>query len=157
VWYPHVRKKFSSPIRHSGLSVIKLLLGTVILIIAIQISIFLLYPNILYQISFCLFFISLSMFTIRNSVTLGGAYLHKRREKKDSGYDLTNRPALVAVIVPAYNEEKAIGKTVESLLRLSYANKEIIIVDDGSTDRTLEVARSYAEGDKAKRWKVACS
>jgi len=150
VWYPHVRKKFSSPIRHSGLSVIKLLLGTVILIIAIQISIFLLYPNILYQISFCLFFISLFMFTIRNSVTLWGAYLHKRREKKDSGYDFTNRLALVTVIVPAYNEEKAIGKTVESLLRLSYANKEIIIVDDGSTDRTLEIARSHAEGDLVK-------
>jgi len=47
VWYPHVRKKFSSPIRHSGLSVIKLLLGTTTLVIAIQISLLLLYPNIL--------------------------------------------------------------------------------------------------------------
>ena len=84
LWYPRVRKKFSSPIKHSGLSVLKLLLGTAILIIAIQISMLLLYPNILYQISFYLFFISLFMFTIRNSVTLGGAYLHKRHEKKDS-------------------------------------------------------------------------
>jgi len=87
------------------------------------------------------------MFTIRNSVTLGGAYLHKRREKNDSGFDITENPVLVSVIVPAYNEEKALGKTIESLLRLSYSNKEIIIVDDGSTDRTLEVARSYAQKD----------
>jgi poly-beta-1,6 N-acetyl-D-glucosamine synthase len=90
------------------------------------------------------------MFTIRNSVTLGGAYLHKRREKKDSGSDLIDRTPLVTVIVPAYNEEKAIGKTIESLLRLSYANKELIIVDDGSTDRTLEVARRFTDSDLVK-------
>ncbi len=147
VWYPRVRKKFSSPIKHSGLSVLKLLLATTILMIAIQISFLFLYPNLLYQVSFYLFFISILMFTIRNSVTLGGAYLHKRREKNDSGFDITENPALVSVIVPAYNEEKALGKTIESLLRLSYSNKEIIIVDDGSTDRTLEVARSYAQKD----------
>jgi len=147
LWYPHVRKKFSSPIKHSGLSVVKLLLVTTILIIVVQICLLFLYPNFLYQISFYLFFISLIMFTIRNSVTIGGAYLHKRREQRDSGSDLTDRPPLVTVIVPAYNEEKAIGKTVEALHRLSYANKEIIIVDDGSTDRTLEVARSYTKGD----------
>jgi poly-beta-1,6 N-acetyl-D-glucosamine synthase len=150
LWYPHVRKKFSSPIKHSGLSIVKLLLVTTILIIIVQICLLLLYPDFLYQVSFYLFFISLIMFTIRNSVTIGGAYLHKRREKRDSGSDLADRPPLVTVIVPAYNEEKAIGKTVEALLRLSYANKEIIIVDDGSTDRTLEVARSYAKGDLVK-------
>ena len=147
MWYPRVRKKFSSPIKHSGLSVLKLLLATTILMIAIQISFLFLYPNLLYQVSFYLFFISILMFTIRNSVTLGGAYLHKRREKNDSGFDITENPVLVSVIVPAYNEEKALGKTIESLLRLSYSNKEIIIVDDGSTDRTLEVARSYAQKD----------
>ncbi len=87
------------------------------------------------------------MFTIRNSITLGGAYLHKRHEKKDSSYNHTENPALVTVIVPAYNEEKALGKTIESLLKLSYPNIEIIIIDDGSTDRTLEVARSYAQND----------
>jgi len=150
LWYPFVRKKFSSPIRHSGLSVVKLLLGTAIIIIIVQICLVLFYPNILYQISFYLFFISLVMFVIRNSVTLGGAYLHKRRERKDIDSDLTDKTPLVTVIVPAYNEEKAIGKTVEALLSLSYANKEIIIVDDGSTDRTLEVARSYAKGDIIK-------
>ena len=150
LWYPHVRKKFSSPIRHSGLSVLKLLLGTTILIVIVQICLVLLYPNFLYQISFYLFSVSLIMFTIRNLVTLGGAYLHKRREKKDSDSSFPDRTPLVTVIVPAYNEEKTIGKTIESLLRLSYADKEIIIVDDGSADRTLEVARSYAKGNSLK-------
>jgi poly-beta-1,6 N-acetyl-D-glucosamine synthase len=90
------------------------------------------------------------MFTIRNSVTLGGAYLHKRREKRDSGSGLINRTPLVTVIVPAYNEERAIGKTIEALLRLSYVNKEIIVIDDGSTDRTLEVAKSHVKDDSVK-------
>ncbi len=150
LWYPHVRKKFSSPIKHSGLSVVKLLLVTTIFIIAVQICLLLLYPDFLYQISFYLFFVSLVMFAIRNSVALGGAYFHKRYEKKVSSYDPTSKPELVSVIVPAYNEEKAIGKTIESLLRLSYPNKEIIIVDDGSSDRTLEVAKSHAKGDLMK-------
>jgi biofilm PGA synthesis N-glycosyltransferase PgaC len=147
LWYPRVRKKFSSPIKHSGFSVAKLILGTTILIIVVQICLMFLYADFLYQISFYLFFVSLVMFAIRNLVTFGGAYLHKRREQHDSSSDLTDRTPLVTVIVPAYNEEKAIGKTVDALLELSYVNKEIIIVDDGSTDGTFEVAKRYARSD----------
>ncbi|UCF58510.1 MAG: hypothetical protein JSV15_05420, partial [Candidatus Bathyarchaeota archaeon] len=55
LWYPRVRKKFSSPIKHSGLSVAKLILATTILIIAVQICVMFLYPYLLYQISFYLF------------------------------------------------------------------------------------------------------
>jgi len=147
LWYPRVRKQFSSPIQHSGLSVAKLILGTTIPIIVVQICVMFLYPDFLYQISFYLFFISLVMFAIRNLVTFGGAYLHKRREQHDLSSDLTNGTPLVTVIVPAYNEEKAIGKTVDALLELSYVNKEIIIVDDGSTDGTFEVAKMHATSD----------
>ena len=50
----------------------------------------------------------------------------------------------IAVIVPAYNEELALGNTIEALLQLSYVNTEIIIVNDGSTDHTLDIATSYA-------------
>jgi len=49
----------------------------------------------------------------------------------------------VSVIVPAYNEEKWIGKTIEALLETDYPNLEIIVVDDGSTDRTYEIASQY--------------
>jgi biofilm PGA synthesis N-glycosyltransferase PgaC len=150
IWFPSVRRRFSSPIRHSGLSVMKLLLATAIFIILLQIVILFSVPNLLYQISFYLFFISLIMFTIRNSVTFGGAFLHKRRERHDIHSNGLGQTPLVSVIVPAYNEEDAISKTIESLLKLSYPKKEIILVNDGSTDRTLEVARSFADGNLVK-------
>lgn len=147
LWYSHARRRFSSPTQHTGLSVAGLILATTILIIAIQISVAFLNPDLLYHISFYLFLVSLAMFAVRNIVTLGGAYLHNRRERHDAPITLTDEAPLVSVIVPAYNEEKAIGKTIDALLQLSYPNKEIIIVDDGSTDRTLETAKTHARND----------
>jgi cellulose synthase/poly-beta-1,6-N-acetylglucosamine synthase-like glycosyltransferase/peptidoglycan/xylan/chitin deacetylase (PgdA/CDA1 family)/spore germination protein YaaH len=48
----------------------------------------------------------------------------------------------VAVLVPAYNEEKVIERTVRSVLASTYPNLRIIIIDDGSRDRTLQIART---------------
>ncbi len=50
---------------------------------------------------------------------------------------------LVSIIVPAYNEEKVIANCVESIVSSGYSNFEIILVDDGSTDNTLQVMRHY--------------
>jgi cellulose synthase/poly-beta-1,6-N-acetylglucosamine synthase-like glycosyltransferase len=47
----------------------------------------------------------------------------------------------IAVLIPAYNEEKVIVRTVRSVLNSDYANLHIIVIDDGSSDRTAEVAR----------------
>ncbi|HZU22257.1 MAG TPA: glycosyltransferase, partial [Terriglobales bacterium] len=47
----------------------------------------------------------------------------------------------VAVLVPAYNEEKVIARTVQAVLNSSYKNLRVIVIDDGSRDRTLAVAR----------------
>jgi cellulose synthase/poly-beta-1,6-N-acetylglucosamine synthase-like glycosyltransferase len=55
----------------------------------------------------------------------------------------------VNILVPAYNEESCIADTLESLVEACYPNKEIIVVDDGSTDRTVKIAMQYAsEGVK---------
>ncbi|MBR9676822.1 glycosyltransferase family 2 protein [Candidatus Woesearchaeota archaeon] len=53
----------------------------------------------------------------------------------------------VTIIVPAYNEEKRIERTIESLLELDYPkNKiELMVVDDGSTDNTLKVLEQYGK------------
>jgi len=56
----------------------------------------------------------------------------------------TECPSLVSVIVPAYNEERTIGKCLESILDQDYEGEmEIIVVNDGSTDRTAEIVSKY--------------
>jgi succinoglycan biosynthesis protein ExoO len=50
---------------------------------------------------------------------------------------------LVSVILPAYNAEKYIGEAIESVLRQTYPYFEIIVVDDGSQDKTSEVVKSF--------------
>ena len=52
---------------------------------------------------------------------------------------------LVSVVVPAYNVEKFLPKCIDSLLGQTHNNLDIIIVDDGSTDKTGEIADEYAE------------
>ena len=55
-------------------------------------------------------------------------------------FDAAFRPP-VSVIMAAYNEEKVIARTVESILRNGYEDLDLVIVDDGSQDATLEILR----------------
>jgi len=50
---------------------------------------------------------------------------------------------LVSVIVPSYNNEVFVARCLDSLLKQTYSNIEIIIVDDCSTDHSVEIVRSY--------------
>ncbi|RPI57435.1 MAG: glycosyltransferase family 2 protein [Acidobacteria bacterium] len=54
---------------------------------------------------------------------------------------------LVSVIVPAYNAEAFIQATLESVVRQTYRNLEVIVVDDGSTDGTAGIVRSFTARD----------
>jgi len=51
---------------------------------------------------------------------------------------------LVSILIPAYNAEETIASTIESAIAQTWQRKEIIVVDDGSRDRTAEVARRFA-------------
>lgn len=54
---------------------------------------------------------------------------------------------LFSIVVPCYNVEEYIGKCIESILMQTYRDFELILVDDGSTDKTSEIIKYYAEKD----------
>ena len=54
---------------------------------------------------------------------------------------------VVSVITPAYNAERYIEHTLESALRQTFREFELLVVDDGSTDGTAAIAQRYAEKD----------
>ena len=57
--------------------------------------------------------------------------------------DLMNFPR-VSVLIPCYNAEKYVGETLESVFRQTWPELEVIVVDDGSTDGSADVVRSFA-------------
>jgi glycosyltransferase involved in cell wall biosynthesis len=52
---------------------------------------------------------------------------------------------LVSVVVPVYNAETYVGETLKSVLAQTYQNFEVIIVDDGGSDRSLEICRQFTD------------
>jgi cellulose synthase/poly-beta-1,6-N-acetylglucosamine synthase-like glycosyltransferase/peptidoglycan/xylan/chitin deacetylase (PgdA/CDA1 family)/spore germination protein YaaH len=63
--------------------------------------------------------------------------------------DSAFQPA-VAVLIPAYNEEKVINRTIRSVLHSTYPNLRVVVIDDGSSDRTAEVARETFANEIAR-------
>jgi glycosyltransferase involved in cell wall biosynthesis len=56
---------------------------------------------------------------------------------------------LVSILIPCYNGERWIARAIESALSQTWTNKEVVVVDDGSTDNSLDVIRSF---DGRIRW-----
>jgi glycosyltransferase involved in cell wall biosynthesis len=54
------------------------------------------------------------------------------------------QPKLISAIIPAYNAERYISQAIESVLAQTYRPIEIVVADDGSTDGTAAIARSYS-------------
>ena len=73
-------------------------------------------------------------------LVLIGALATYDRVRRRPGADPNYRPN-VAVLIPAYNEEKVIERTVRSVLESDYPRLRAIVIDDGSSDTTLEVCR----------------
>lgn len=52
---------------------------------------------------------------------------------------------LLSVVIPSYNHEKFIGKAIDSVLKQTYKNLELIIIDDGSKDSSVDIIKSYKD------------
>jgi len=61
---------------------------------------------------------------------------------------------LVSIIIPTYNRQNTILRAVESVLNQTYKNWELIIVDDGSTDNTKNILKSYLKNKKIRYFKT---
>ncbi|MEI6332277.1 MAG: glycosyltransferase family A protein [Pseudanabaena sp. ELA645] len=56
---------------------------------------------------------------------------------------MNSKLPMISVIIPFYNRELYLAEAVESVLNQTYTNTELILVDDGSTDKSAAIARSY--------------
>ncbi|EKQ0817979.1 glycosyltransferase family 2 protein, partial [Campylobacter jejuni] len=54
----------------------------------------------------------------------------------------------ISVIIPIYNVEKYLDKCLKSVINQTYKNLDIILVDDGSIDNSLNIAKEYAKKDE---------
>ena len=90
------------------------------------------------------FTIVLIIWIIRLIIILSFAYIQSKRVKK---YFRRDFHPFVSIILPAFNEEKVITQTLESLLFSEYPHYEIIVVDDGSKDKTYEKAIESSKND----------
>ena len=61
--------------------------------------------------------------------------------------DTVEHQPFVSVIMPCYNMERFIADTIQSVINQTFTNWELLVVDDASTDKTVEVVKSFCEKD----------
>ena len=116
--------------------------------------------SILTDILFLLNVLVIGYFLFINSAYLFlsiASYFHIRKYKdidrvfKMTGVYSTNLYKPVSIIAPAYNEEGSIINSVNSLLNIKYSNFEVVVVNDGSKDNTLQLMIDYFKLEKDER------
>lgn len=96
-----------------------------------------------------LFLVAIYLTLLRSLVYGVLAVIEKYQARKRS-FDPAFRPG-VSVVIAAYNEDKVIRKTITSILDNGYADLEVVVVNDGSKDRTLEVLQESFGRDSRVR------
>ena len=84
---------------------------------------------------------------VKESLKLGGVRFHQPtlrwNSSRGQNSDQGRKKPLVSILVPAYNAAESIADTLRSALAQTWERKEIIVVDDGSTDQTVKIARQF--------------
>ena len=93
-----------------------------------------------------LFLIAIYLTLLRSLVYGVLAVVQKVKSKRRARLMPVYEPP-VSVVIAAYNEEKVIARTIRSVLNNGYANLEVVVVDDGSKDRTLAVLEEEFAGE----------
>jgi peptidoglycan-N-acetylglucosamine deacetylase len=91
-------------------------------------------------------FLAAILLTLLRSVVFGGLAIAQKLQARKRTFDPAFQPP-VSVVIAAYNEEKVIARTVRSILENGCAALEVIVVDDGSKDATIDVLRREFGGE----------
>jgi poly-beta-1,6-N-acetyl-D-glucosamine synthase len=74
----------------------------------------------------------------------------RRRERRPEELAPADYTPFVSVVIPAFEEEDTIGRTLDAVLAMDYPEYEVIVVNDASGDGTGEVVRTYVEGGRVR-------
>ena len=84
-------------------------------------------------------------------------YNKRKKESNNNYHTICNKrqknKKRLSILIPAYNEESCIRNSIESAVNTPYPNKEIIVIDDGSTDKTYQIAKEFADKGQIKLFK----
>jgi cellulose synthase/poly-beta-1,6-N-acetylglucosamine synthase-like glycosyltransferase len=96
--------------------------------------------NILNLLIVAYFFLGNGIYTLLMSISLAAVWIHNRCLTSQNLDDIRHSPTTppVTIIMPAFNEQEIIVSSVRSALQVDYPGMQLVVVDDGSTDATLE-------------------
>jgi peptidoglycan/xylan/chitin deacetylase (PgdA/CDA1 family) len=101
-------------------------------------------PNVLVN---WLFWFGIGSLTVMSFLYIVVALIGDRRQRRRQWRQIPDHELpLVSVVLPVYNEEAVVARTLSALRASDYPNLEVIAVDDGSTDATLAIMRGLAAG-----------
>jgi len=85
------------------------------------------------------------------TIVLSAAFSHQSRKRKKRPQRLNyNYEPSICIMIPAHNEETVIEKTIENIMNVDYQDFEVFVIDDRSTDNTVQVLHSLEEKYKNK-------
>ena len=98
-----------------------------------------------YYLYFLVVFSLLLLFITLVNILL--SFLFTRKNKRQGSIDFSSKKPLISVLIPARDEEENIYRCINSLLKQSYSNIEVVVLDDDSEDNTFALAKEISDLD----------